>query len=305
MAKQIFFQESELPTKIKPVGNSFKDISEERFGSLVALYPCETGRSGVFWICKCDCGSFIKTLGVSLRKGLCNSCSKCGDKKFLGYKFGRLLVLDVINNNKIKKYKCLCDCGKITIVNGYSLKSGETKSCGCLSGELTSKRNRVEIINGSKFGRLTVIEETKERSGTHIKYLCSCECGTQVVVSGYNLRTARTQSCGCLTSKGEELISNVLEKNNILFQKQFGFKDLINIRHLKFDFAILNNDLTLSHLIEYDGIQHFELVERFGGQKGFEERKGNDEIKNKYCRDNNIKLIRIKYNQKINLKDLL
>ena len=50
--------------------------------------------------------------------------------------------------------------------------------------------------------------------------------------------------------------------------------------------------------IEFDGIQHYKPVERFGGIKGFNEIVKNDNIKNNYCLLNNIKLIRISYKDK-------
>lgn len=70
-----------------------------------------------------------------------------------GQKFNRLTVLyrDLEKyEKKISEGKtptnvywvCQCDCGNITTVNGYSLKSGSTKSCGCLASEVTAERNR-------------------------------------------------------------------------------------------------------------------------------------------------------------------
>ena len=56
-------------------------------------------------------------------------------------------------------------------------------------------------LTGQKFGRLTVIEraENKERGrGKQACWLCACECGSTKVISGYNLRSGRTKSCGCL-----------------------------------------------------------------------------------------------------------
>lgn len=47
--------------------------------------------------------------------------------------------------------------------------------------------------------------------------------------------------------------------------------------------------------IEYDGEQHYKLNEYFGGQKYFDILKRHDEIKNEYCKENNIKLLRIPY----------
>jgi hypothetical protein len=55
--------------------------------------------------------------------------------------------------------------------------------------------------------------------------------------------------------------------------------------------------------IEYDGRQHFEPAECFGGEEGFIETQQNDLIKNNYCKKNNITLLRIRYDE--NIKDVL
>lgn len=61
----------------------------------------------------------------------------------IGKKFGRLTVLEKsdqrTSENRLK-YECVCDCGNKVIVDGKSLRNGHTKSCGCLSRELTTKR---------------------------------------------------------------------------------------------------------------------------------------------------------------------
>ena len=57
--------------------------------------------------------------------------------------------------------------------------------------------------------------------------------------------------------------------------------------------------------IEFDGIQHFEPIEFFGGQKEFKETQIRDNLKNKYAKDNNIKLLRISYKDLNNISDIL
>lgn len=57
--------------------------------------------------------------------------------------------------------------------------------------------------------------------------------------------------------------------------------------------------------IEYDGEQHFNINEYFGGEKEFNNIKQNDEIKNKYCIENNINLIRIPYYDFNNIDNIL
>lgn len=58
-------------------------------------------------------------------------------------------------------------------------------------------------------------------------------------------------------------------------------------------------------LIEFDGIQHFVPVERFSGLKTFKQTQWNDKIKNEFCNNNNIKLIRIKYTDYNNIETIL
>ena len=58
-------------------------------------------------------------------------------------------------------------------------------------------------------------------------------------------------------------------------------------------------------LIEYDGRQHFEISEYFGGYEGFINTKIRDTIKNIYCRNNNIDLLRIPYWEFDNIENIL
>jgi hypothetical protein len=95
----------------------------------------------------------------------------------------------------------------------------------------------------------------------------------------------------CRTSKGELEISKILTEHSIKFTHQFKFLDCKHINDLYFDFKIDN----LPICIEYDGRQHFEVVNSFGGIKEFELIKRRDSIKNKYCLKNGIKLFRISY----------
>ena len=95
----------------------------------------------------------------------------------------------------------------------------------------------------------------------------------------------------CSTSKGESEVRKVLEQNNIEYIDQYTFEDCINKSKLKFDFYLPEHNTC----IEYDGIQHFKPINRFGGYEGFKETKKRDYIKNEYCEVNNINLIRISY----------
>lgn len=65
-------------------------------------------------------------------------------------------------------------------------------------------------------------------------------------------------SCGCISSKGQEILTKLLNKYNINFQSEYVFNNLVgkNNKKLRFDFAIFNNN-KLYCLIEFDGYQHY------------------------------------------------
>lgn len=67
----------------------------------------------------------------------------------------------------------------------------------------------------------------------------------------------------------------------------------------------LDTFLEKSKKIHGDGKQHFEVNDYFGGIKGFIDLKINDTIKNKYCQDNNIKLLRISYKDFNKIEDTI
>lgn len=105
----------------------------------------------------------------------------------------------------------------------------------------------------------------------------------------------------CNESKGEREVRIVLKKYDINFVSQKKFQDCVNITigkdkrtycvQLPFDFYLPDYNI----IIEYDGEQHFKPVSGWGGDKSFNRLQITDRVKNKYCEDMNIKMIRIPY----------
>lgn len=100
----------------------------------------------------------------------------------------------------------------------------------------------------------------------------------------------------CQSSKGEKRIAQWLQENNITYVQQKTFTECKDKKVLPFDFYIPDHNLC----IEYDGEQHFKPI-NFSG-KGDEWALNqlsitqmHDNIKNQYCKDNNIRLLRIPY----------
>lgn len=101
----------------------------------------------------------------------------------------------------------------------------------------------------------------------------------------------------CKMSHGEKHIANYLKSLNIMYVQQKKFEDCKNKRKLPFDFYLPEYDA----IIEFDGKQHFEPVDIFGGDEGFLCTRLNDEIKNKFAAETNRPMLRIKYDQNIEL----
>ena len=121
---------------------------------------------------------------------------------------------------------------------------------------------------------------------------------------GKILRQGNALSCGCLKSKGEERIAQLLKNNNIQFEQEKKFDNFIyqdTNRKAQFDFYVNNR-----YLIEYDGKQHFNIG-GWNDKEALEKNNIHDKLKNEYCIKNNIPLIRIPYTHlnKICIEDLL
>lgn len=107
-----------------------------------------------------------------------------------GQTFGQLTVLQL---DKIAKPKgiaywfCRCDCGKTVSVSRNHLRSGHTKSCG--------HTHELKDLTGQIFGKLKVLMYDECRP---YHWVCRCDCGQFISVSGGALRDGRQRSCGCL-----------------------------------------------------------------------------------------------------------
>ena len=173
-----------------------------------------------------------------------------------GQRFGRLKVIskDDAKATNSTMWKCLCDCGNEAIVSSNSLRSGHTKSCGCLNF-----RN----LTGKTFGQLTVIERVypDNLSKKHTYWKCKCRCGNETTVTSNHLMTGHTRSCGCSHNKlkGENSVlyrhgkrntrlyriwsgmkSRCLNKNNVKY-KNYGARGIKVCDEWKNDFMAFYN----------------------------------------------------------------
>lgn len=272
---------------------NFKIIDIERVGTrIVYVVQCQ------------KCGHIMKK-----KSGEISEVRKClGCVRNMEYSLYN--VGDIVNGLKIlkkmptidssgyikKEYLCECIVDKNIVqireshlVNGV----GCMECAGKKRGEQQRKSHEEYVAEMSIKNPFMEIVGIYVNQDTKIKYVCKV-CGHQGESLPNNL--LRGGGCPeCNMSNGEKRVLKYLNDNSIIFDEQYTFKDCRNILPLPFDFYLPDYNAC----IEYDGEQHFHPVKFFGGEEAFNQLKRNDSIKNQYCKDHNINLCRIKYNQDV------
>lgn len=143
-----------------------RDISGQRFGRLKVLAPTgeRSSRGSMVWRCLCDCGKEVCADLNQLMSGNKKSCGCLKNpplKELVGKRFGRLTVTEYVGRQGgVHRWRCLCDCGKETVVGQTSLQRGRTKSCGCLQASVYKENlglrdgTSIAMLKASKNGRL-------------------------------------------------------------------------------------------------------------------------------------------------------
>lgn len=195
------------------------------------------------------------------------------------------------------------ECGNIFSMNPSEFLNGQRcPECSRKNASLKMRKTHdvfvedVINIHGDVFDFLS-----EYQSSLGSMFIRHKECGYEWNVPVANMLRERIQGvslcplCSGGLSHGETSISNFLSELGITFIPQYTFDDCIYKLPLRFDFGIVDEENILKFLIEYDGRQHFEPIDYFGGELSLTRQKEKDQIKNKYCADNNIPLYRIPY----------
>jgi len=297
----------------KSIGDrSRKDITWQKFNHLTAIKYIGHGndkKRSLIWKCKCDCGENVYATESSIVGGKIKSCGCHIKNDLTGKKFGRLSVLRkcIYKSKQMRKayYICKCECGKSKLVRHDALVSGSVTSCGCLKREY-------EDLVGRQFGELAVVDFVEryyyENTDASVNmWKCECSCGNIITVRQGNLISGNTLSCGCTKiSKGELETENILMKHKLLYMKQYRFEGCKYKYPLSFDFYLPE----LNACVEYDGEQHYFPVDFSSkgnewAEDQFKENQKRDNIKNQYCSNEKIPLIRIPFWEKDNLESFL
>lgn len=147
--------------------DSKTDLTGMKFGKWTVLSKALSKSNRKMWLCKCECGLQKEVSGRSLRAGRSKACASCAAKDRnpssraikdeTGKIYGRLTVLQRAKNNIHEHcaWICRCKCGNIIEVNGEYLRSGGTKSCGCLRTSSYGVQKIKEILKDNSISYLT------------------------------------------------------------------------------------------------------------------------------------------------------
>lgn len=296
------------------------------FGSLTVISRAPNKKNQVYWNCQCSCGNTCCVRGDRLTASHIDGhgAPSCGHiqveraaasvkKDLTGAVIGRLTVLRSTEErscNGAVMWECQCKCGNTVLVPTDMLtrKNRPTQSCGCLQKDVARDTLKTYIdtisphIGDNIFGFIVEdikLEPTNNGQNESWIYAKCPVCGKRDWYKKHSIQSDGKRSCGCTNySYGELKIQQILSENNIEYEREKVFPDLKDINFLRFDFYLPRYNTC----IEYDGEQHYRPI-NFGGRSDeeskqeFQKTQKRDALKNEYCLQHHIALIRIPYTQ--------
>lgn len=291
----------------------------EDIKNIISSYKCELlseeylGNNKKIKI-KCYCGEIFETTFAIFNSPKRRKCPCCN-----GHKKRKEDVEKIIESkgcklvseytNSVTNLKVQCVCGDVFEVKlGNFIRNNKNRCNQCSIGRkhkhFIPESDVIEHIESKGVKLLSKYVNCTD------KLKLQCACGEIYYTNFNKFKTNNKIRCNKCTrsySKIEILTEQYFKDNNVKYKTQITFKDLkvkSNV-NLRFDFGIYDDKDSLVFLLELDGIQHFKSVEKFGGEKGFETVRKNDNLKKIYCEKNNIKLIRIPYCNFNQINDIL
>jgi len=256
---------------------------------------------------QCPCGeTFKRTWGnvYNLSQFYCNRCAlerrvglrrKNFDDVQKLFVANNLILLDDCYINNSTPLNCITQEGYLVSISYNNLSKGKYPSI--FAPNMNSK---YFVYNIKKYLEDSDLNcEFIELCADNKHLLCKCYCGNLFVTTTNCLlkkQQYRCKKCSQKQSVLENKIENWLKLHNITFYMQYCFEGCKDKRDLPFDFYLPKYNMC----IESDGPQHTNKNSRFYSEDTIR----HDIIKNNYCQQHNINLLRISY-EKFNTQEYI
>lgn len=243
-------------------------------------------------------GDFEQTPKSHLKGNGCSSCSGLKQltteefiqraKKVHGDRYN-YSESEYINSNT--KIKIICkEHGPFYQTHTIHCSGNGCSKCSGMHNKTTEEFiTELEKIYGDKYDYKDVVYVNNRT-----KVLLHCPTHGEFLKTPKELlKNTGCPKCRC--SKGEHKIDSILTEAGFEFETEKTFEGCFYKTKLRFDFYLPYQNLC----IEFDGKQHYEPVKIFGGEESFKELQKRDKIKEEFCKNNGIDLIRIRYDEDI------
>lgn len=261
---------------------------------------------------ECSCGMVFSASWHQFSAGEIQCCSLCSGNYYcwttshckqwaLRNSHSTLIAGEYSGVESVLLFRC--QCGRQFERSWKSFRDGTGLCPKCIQHKFSfpKTQNEFEVEVADVHGSNVTVIGKYQNAKTHIRCKCNI-CGQDkwLIRPDKLLGGGKCPNCNNKTYRGEAALRDLVQSLQVPFKEQFTFPDCIGSKGgvCRFDCAVLDiSDQSPLLLIEYDGEQHFKPVEFFGGQQAFEYRQANDRIKDSYCKDHGIPLLRISYKQ--------
>ena len=279
-----------MAAKINRTGKTYGDLT------VLETIPGSNSKADTYLV-KCNCCGNTMIIGIdALLKGLkCKDCRGKDRKRtyqdLVGEEHNGIKVISLAEDaigstgHRNIRYNCMCSCGKEFVAYRSSLLRGKVKSCGCCKHITEASKmlvDNAEAMQDYDFAKNKDVDVSMLTQGSNIVVWWKCSaCGTEWQVSVYHY-IQRIKSCP---------ICSTIDKGQTSFQEQA----VAYYAKKYFSEAVIGNkkvigkelDIYIPSIrtaVEYDGVRYHSD----------EKRVKNDEEKSEKCKQNGIRIIRIR-----------
>lgn len=250
---------------------------------------------------KCSCGNEFETSlckFLTRNKRQCNVCGKknIANSKKQGIKKIKQVVLEHNLKPLFQEYKSIDEPLLCEDKSGYKVYPTISNLRKNKIPQAFYHKNPFYIDNVNNYIKINkldcrALEIIKPKENPIILFECVCgeifKTSSEVFFAG---KKCRCDKCTNSQSKYSLMVQKFLDENFLLYSKEFSFSDCKDIKVLRFDYIVYTEVGNV--LIEVDGELHYKQTTLGNNLK---EQKRKDRIKDDYCKNKNIKLIRIPY----------